>query len=223
MCLATYLRTWLVASALTAAVSSPSALAQALPCGCDYEPYDSGQVEVSRDVALNVITFGPMVFHNHWNSGGSFTVTETASTQNSWSVGAEAGFEVGVSAEVKAAMLVKVTAEAKVHVTVNGELTGQKMHEWAISDTCEKQSCKCPIYKASTKKPTVTYMQTFAKLWFHCQTHGGGLGEEIIGQCFGTAVGDDEKSQGVTDYYTYKQSTDACKDCYGTGGTCPGN
>lgn len=210
------IRTSVILAAASAVVlGSVSTVSRA----CETFFVDSGYVRDAEncDVAENVIAYNT-TRHNHWESGGTFTISDTARTKNGWEVGTKAGYEA--SAEVKAGVLAEVTAAAKVSVGVEGKMSGDEWHEWQVTDSVEKQHCKCPLYKEWVDKPTEAGDQKVEQWIDPCDG-----GENFIwgtDWAVGTATGDHNSDGGVTGYYDYTQEEDECKDCYGTGGDCPG-
>lgn len=188
---------------------------------CICTPYDSGYVSTSHSTQENVIVYST-VRHNHWESGGTFSISSTVSTGNSWSIGASAGYEGTTSAEVKAGVLASVTAAAKVQVGVNGQLTGSGNHQWTITDTVDKQACKCPVYKDWVDKPTENGRRQKGYYWDYCETPEDDHVLVLSESAEGNGTGDWNEEAGVVSNYVYKQTASSCTDCYGSGNTCPG-
>lgn len=158
--------------------------------------------------------------HNHWESPGTFEITGESQTGNSWSAGAEAGYEASVSA--KAGVVAEVAAAASVHFDVSGKLSGDKVHKWAVNDTTEKQFCKCPVYKEFVNKPTESGYNKKITQWINCD---GVTPPEVVSideWATGTATGDRDTDAGVFSSYNYRQEESECEECYGTYNTCPG-
>ncbi len=190
---------------------------------CTFTECDSGYVRVAESCSVqeNVITYST-VKHNHWASGGTFTISGTAQTGNSWLVGASAGYETSTSVTLKAAVLASVTAAGKVQVAVNGNYSGNASHTWTVSDSVTKQSCKCPVYKEWVSKPTEVARHVIGRYWNYCNTPEDDHDLRISESVDGTATGDEGNQSGVVSYYSFTQNTNPCNDCYGTSGDCPG-
>jgi hypothetical protein len=188
--------------------------------------YDTGDVKTQDDLDEGVTVYGPIYIHNHTGSSGTFTVTETASTTNGWSIGGQYGYGGMIGVEAGVSLAAKVKAEAHVDISIQGELNGSGTHSWSVGDTYTKQPCHCYKFRAWCAKRTIAYERTARSDRWRCDNGNCqycGWMIEYMDTINGSATGDEDHNQGAENVYTWGQTTDECLECYGVTRTCPGD